>query len=195
MTLTLLIPPAIEPVDLAYAKTFLRVDHDHEDGVISDMIAAGRERVEAMTGHALISRRVKRSWPVDAARVLTLTPKPVLDVHALRVVSQSGDVITVPSAAYTVETRSGITRICLSDGRNWQGFSSDLASDLTRQIVSVEAEYSCGFGELISDVPHAFRQAILMLTAQSYEYRDHGVKPPTPMMVEAVLMPYMGARL
>ena len=44
------------------------------------------------------------------------------------------------------------------------------------------------------------RQAVLLLLAQSYEYRGQDSAPPkvpptVPMMVDALLMPYRGVRL
>ena len=56
MALIDLIPPSIEPVDLAYAKTFLRVDGTDEDALIASLIGMAREQVETMIGRTLIQR-------------------------------------------------------------------------------------------------------------------------------------------
>jgi len=56
MAITDITPPALEPITLDYAKVFLRVDNDDEDALIADLIRAARERVEALTNSALISR-------------------------------------------------------------------------------------------------------------------------------------------
>jgi uncharacterized phiE125 gp8 family phage protein len=55
MTSILLTGPAIEPISLAETKTFLRVEHDDEDQLITALIAGARSHIEAQTQTALIT--------------------------------------------------------------------------------------------------------------------------------------------
>ena len=57
MTITDIAAPPVEPVTLSAAKDFLRVDSDHEDALILDLIKSARERVEYMARTTLITRR------------------------------------------------------------------------------------------------------------------------------------------
>ena len=58
MPSVLLTPPAVEPLTLAEAKSYLRVDTVDEDDTIAALIAAARLLVEAYARRALITQ----SW-------------------------------------------------------------------------------------------------------------------------------------
>jgi len=62
----LLAGPAAEPVTLAEAKQFLRVEHDDDDDIIAALIAGSRIHVETQTRRALITqswRLTRDVWP------------------------------------------------------------------------------------------------------------------------------------
>ncbi len=59
MIATMLAPPAAEPVGLAEAKDYLRIAGDGQDGLVGELIAAARSRVEELTGVAMIMRSLR----------------------------------------------------------------------------------------------------------------------------------------
>ena len=66
----LLAGPAGEPVSLAEAKAFLRLDSDAEDGLLATLIAAARLHIESVSGKALLRqtwRLVLDDWPAEGA--------------------------------------------------------------------------------------------------------------------------------
>lgn len=68
MPAILLTPPAAEPLSLAQAKAFLRVEHDDDDELIAALIAGSRLHIEAQTRRALMTqswRLVRDAWPQD----------------------------------------------------------------------------------------------------------------------------------
>ncbi len=71
-------PPPAEPVTLAEAKTFLRLDHDHEDGLITMLISAARDRIETLLGVAMIEREFRYA---SESGTVVLPRWPVKDVQ------------------------------------------------------------------------------------------------------------------
>jgi uncharacterized phiE125 gp8 family phage protein len=56
MSLQLNTPPATEPVTLAQAKAWLKVETDDEDALIAALIPAARARAEWHTGRAFVTQ-------------------------------------------------------------------------------------------------------------------------------------------
>lgn len=54
-------PPAAEPITLLDAKNFCRVVIDDDDLLITDLIIAAREKVEADTGRSLVNKGFRQS--------------------------------------------------------------------------------------------------------------------------------------
>lgn len=60
--LTVITPPAGEPVSLDAANEFLRLGTDAEDALVARLIASARAQIEVASGLALVSRTCKRTW-------------------------------------------------------------------------------------------------------------------------------------
>ena len=180
-------PPALEPVTLGYAKTFLRVDNDDEDALISDLIQSARERIEGLIGGALISRPRRYKSGKVSARGVFIAHSEVTDVSAVRVV---GDEATteISLSALSINLRCNPPSIRLKDRPSFKSFQPS--------ATTLEVDFMAGYGANSEDVPMPLRQAVLLLLAQSYEYRAPSDVPPTvPMMVDALIMPYRQVRL
>src|SRR5829696_8666709 len=91
MSAILLTRPAVEPVTLADAKAYLRVEHSDDDAVISALIAGARSHIEAQTRRALITqtwRFVRDAWPRDGR--IAVVPSPLRQIIAARVYRLDG---------------------------------------------------------------------------------------------------------
>ena len=187
MAITDITPPALEPITLDYAKVFLRVDNDDEDALIADLIRAARERVEALTNSALISRPRRITLSHISGKCAFINHGAVTEIVAVRLTGDAAST-NIALSSLSINLRCLPPVITLKDGPSFASY--DAAAD------TLEIDFVVGYGEEPDDVPMPLRQAVLLLLAQSYEYRGADNSPPTvPMMVDTLLMPYRGLRL
>jgi uncharacterized phiE125 gp8 family phage protein len=161
----LLAGPAVEPLTLAEAKAWLRVDGDAEDGLLATLIAAARIHLESTTGTALLAqswRVVLDCWPAD--RVVRLPVAPLRSLTAIRAYDAEGEAHIVPLAQFQAETAVAPARLLLPatiDGM-----------PALRERLGLEIDYKAGCAENAADVPQDLRQALLVLVAHWFENRD-----------------------
>jgi len=187
MSITDITAPPTEPVTLASAKEFLRIDGDHEDALITDLIKAARERVEFMARTSLITRRRAYSSAKTCTGQFYINHSPVKYVHKLSIIDGADNATEIPKGEVYINTHASPVSISTR--------KRDLFSDYTADPAAIIAEFDAGFGSSSEDVPMQLRQAVLLLLAQSYEHRDEALKRPVPMLVDALLMPYRAVRL
>jgi uncharacterized phiE125 gp8 family phage protein len=159
----LLTAPAVEPVTLAEAKAYLRVEHDDDDAVIAALIAGARVHVEAQTRRALIAqtwRLVRDCWPADG-RIAAL-PVPLREVAAARVIDAEGATQAIDPQAFIADTASAPAIIAFAP------WSLPMPG---QQVAGIEIDIDVGYGEGPADVPEPLRQAIRLLLAHWYENR------------------------
>ena len=186
MSIKTITPPASEPVSLAEAKLYLRIDHAHEDELIATLIGAAREAVEAAIGRALIARRVRESldiWRREAAQGAVLGLGPVTDVIAVRLLADNGSQSVLDPERYRFDGDRDRPRLVFAAG----------VPTALRDVGGIEIEYECGYAEDASDLPVALRLAVLQIVASLYELRqgDSGI----PETARALMRPYAPARL
>ncbi|WP_156811840.1 head-tail connector protein [Robiginitomaculum antarcticum] len=184
--LTLMTPPALLPVDLVLAKTFLRVDHVDEDVLIESFIGSAVTRIETALSRVMMTRTYRLTAPADLGPLIPIKPVPVAGILDMRVTNGQGGEVVIPPADYTLDLRREPAELRLKSGQ----FSDYLAG-----ACDVQVTFTAGYGAEPGDVPLPIRQAVLLLTAQSYEHRDQPDHPALPMMAEALLMPYRTYRL
>ncbi len=186
MSSILLTPPAVEPVTLAEAKAYLRVEHDDDDDVISALIAAARIHVEAQTRRALITQtwRLRRDvWPGDGR--IEVVPAPLGRLLAARIYDAAGAPHAIDLAAFS------------ADGAAAPGLVAFVPGSLPppgRAAAGIEIDVEVGYGDAPADVPEPLRQAIRLLVAHWYENRGLIALGQTvavlPATVAAMIAPY-----
>lgn len=182
MSLTILSPPAMEPISLSDAKAHLRVTHTAEDALITALITAARARIEAELGLAMIATGLRQ---IDTT-------------SSDGVVLQRGPVTALTAAARD-DGAGGWTTLDIStlttafDGRpSTVALKSPLLAP-----VRLRLDYSAGFGATAADVPPSLLQAILALVADAYAARDAEAPavPPSLAAAEPWLAPFRRSRL
>ena len=187
MSITDITAPPIEPVTLANAKEFLRIDGNHEDALISDFIMLARERVESMARVSLIMRRRAYSSAKTCTGRFYINHSPVKYIHKISVIDGADHATEIPLGDVYINKRATPVSICTR--------KRDLFSDYAVDPVAIVTEFDAGYGNAPENVPMQLRQAVLLLLAQHYEHRDEALNRPVPMLVDALLMPYRTVRL
>lgn len=161
MTSYLLAGPAVEPVTLAQAKAFLKVDDSTEDALITTLITAARLHVEGVTGKALIAQSWRINldyWPAD--RVVKLPVRPLISITAITAYDGDGMAHAIAAAQFFAEP----ARLLLP--LNVAGMP------VLREHGGIEVDYVAGFGATAADVPADVVQAMLVLIGYWFEHRD-----------------------
>lgn len=204
MNQILIAPPQAEPVGLAEAKAWLRLDTGVEDEAISTLLVAARQAVESAVRRALVTqgwRVTLDAWPFAGAGALDalvvarmggrmrvdLQIAPLQSVSAIRVSDAGGQPQLLPASLWRLVGAPDRARIVFAAPPPNPGVTSEgIAIDLV-----------AGYGAA-GDVPAPLRQAILMLAADWYEHRgDDEARDaaPLPRRIAALLAPYRRGRL
>ena len=179
----LLTPPAVEPLSLAEAKAFLRVETADDDPLIAALIAAGRIHIERQAGLALITqswRLVLDCWPANGR--IAVRPAPLRALAAARVFDFDGEARAVDLQAFVTDASASTL-----------AFVPWTLPMPTRIAAGIELDVTVGHGDAASDVPEPLRQAIRLFVAHWYENRG-GIAgsqaAPLPPNAAALIAPY-----
>ena len=179
--LTVITPPAEEPVSLASAKAFLRIGHDGEDPLIAELIASARARIEQESGLALVKQGFRQAWfrwPASlGGRGVFLPRRPVTPLVSV-LVMDAADTFT----DYTDRFRLDCGRLMLRPWSRAPGILTDGSAQIT---------FEAGFGAA-ADVPEDLQEACLRLVSALYAARrtEAGVRSSTgglPDQVQSIL--------
>lgn len=182
MAAILIEPPASEPLSLAEAKNYLRVEHAADDTLIQSMIAAARMEVEARTRRALLTQTwciVLDRWP--GSGTIASPVSPLREVVAARVYDEAGEPQALDPDIFILNTAAAPGLIAFDAGRVIQP---------ARDIAGIELDIEAGYGAA-ADVPAPLLQAMRLLLARAYEYRGQGERnDPLPEGIAVLLAPY-----
>jgi uncharacterized phiE125 gp8 family phage protein len=185
------VPDAVLPV--AAFKAHLRLGSgfdtdDVQDALVRSFLRAALSAVEGRTGKALIAREF--SWSVTGWRgpyAQTLPVAPVVAVSSVVRVTRDGVETLVDASAYWLERDMQQPRL--------RSAGSALPSVPAGGAVKVS--FVAGFGPDWASLPSDLAQAVLMLAAHYYEYRnDTGLSDGCmPFGVSSLIERYKAVRI
>ena len=187
MSLTLVSPPAVEPITLDQAKARLRISDDSQNSHITHLIRAARERVELETGRALISQSwlERRDQWDEGGRLLAfgtqfrMLKPPLISIETITTYDAQDTPSIWDPAAIFIDTMAEPGRIALK---------SDSAFPMPgRKIAGIEIRFTCGYGPDASDIPASLIEAMGQLIEAM---ADDGVETRLPLAVQSLLAPW-----
>lgn len=182
--LSVVTPPASEPVTLDEVKLHLRIDGNYEDSLLSSFITAARAYCEQYTARALITQTLQLYMDAFPWHSFIQIPMPpVQSVSTFTYVDINGATQTVDPSVYMLDTTQNAAYVRLQYNQVWP-------PSVRRQPQSVQLQYVTGYGAA-SSVPEAFKVAIKLIVADWYENRENAEAMTTNKRAsDAVLMPY-----
>lgn len=177
--LTIITPPAVEPVTLMEAKSHVRVEIADDDNLITALITTARESIEREIGRSMMTQTLRET--VDGGReTIRLERAPVQAVTSVTLTDSNGTVSTIQPNQY-VEA-DGAMKYLYGPWPIGRGFQA------------IQVDYLAGYGDAANDVPNPLKQAVLMLIGHFYENREAinigNIVTELPFGVKVLIQPY-----
>lgn len=163
--------PASEPVTLAQAKTFLRVEHTGDDDAITRAIVTARQFAESYLRMALLPQ----VWDYTVANPcgvrIRLPFGPAQSITSVTLVNEAGASSTMNAANYRLSV---------------DGYAVLFTN--APSIENLTVRFSASSAATVSEVPAQITQGILHHIASMMENREGAV--PLPTQALACYQPY-----
>lgn len=181
MSITVTVPPDVEPVTVADARRHCRIDDDitEHDALLEVFIQAARERAEQETGRALITRTVRLTVPATAR--LVLRPAPLGEVSEVKLIDENGIETVVAAGDRRIDQTGPLPVLLLNI--------------LTAGAYALQVTMTAGYGATGATVPAAIRSWMLMQVGALFENRESFVVgttvSPLPLpFIDGLLDPF-----
>lgn len=206
--LKLVTGPTSNPVTLAEAKLFLRVDHTADDTLINALIPTATAVVENFTNRKLISqtwdyfldgfpmnknqpwwdgvREGRLSEMLTACRYITVPLSPISAVTYIKTFDDADAEYTMPSGDYQFDGSSEPGRVALRMSAVWP-------ATVLRPMNGVVVRCVVGYSSAAS-VPSPLKQALLDVLTQMYQCRGE-YDGQISKIAMALMSPYRTVKL
>ena len=189
MTFATITPPATEPVTLSEAKAHLRLDSTVDDTLVTSLIVAARQHLEAATGLWLMTQTQRLyldDWPLS--QVIQIDRGPVQSLVSALVYNASGNPVPLFLQGHVLDGKARPARIWLPD-----------QPATAKAINGIEIDFIAGFGATGNEVPGTLKRAILLHVGLMYELRGAVPLSSQPAAIpdgyDRLITPYLARRL
>ncbi|MHA1599899.1 MAG: head-tail connector protein [Alphaproteobacteria bacterium] len=172
LRLTLTAPPSVEPVTIAEAKAFLRVDISDDDALIAALVTAAREACERFTGRALVMQTwtlFRDGWPGRAA--IEIPRPPLLSIVHVKIYDDTDTATLWPAGSYFVDTASEPGRLIARNGAVLPSATRTAAGIEIRFVAGYAPDESASPSDVTGNIPGDLVEGIRRLVAYLYENR------------------------
>lgn len=164
MGLQIVTDAATEPIDVATAKLWTRIDQSAEDTIVQMLITDARRGAEAVCERYFVPRTVALYLDAFPPGEIELLRPPIIQIDHVKYVASDGTLTTITSTNYTFEQAHGDP-----PARAWLVPAYGYDWPDTRDVANaVEIQYQCGFSTCPDDVKAYVAAAV----AASYGQRE-----------------------
>lgn len=204
LSLKIVAPPTTEPVTLAEAKAWLRIDADNttDDPLVLSLITACRERAEDFTGRSLMTQQW--SYSIDCfpcyvgsvmpgrnawgsmnywydSQAIYLPRGPLISVDAITFIAVDGSTNTLDPSQYIVDAASEPARILPAINSYWPTLFIGVPNSIN--VFFTAGDTSC---------PEILKLAIKLMCAAFYEnssdfYLGSGTAVTIPLAAQRLM--------
>lgn len=167
--LKVITPAAFNPITLAEAKTWCRVDHSADDDLITALVAAASRMCARAAGRTFGVTTWEVVAPWFPSYTFRLPAPPLASVTWVKYRDTAGTVTTLDSSVYGVNTDSDPGTVYLLTGQAWPT-TGDYHD-------AVRIRFTAGYAT-IGDVPETLKTAVRFCVGNWYEEREAGSELP-----------------
>lgn len=166
-------PPAIEPITLDQALEHCHANSGIEDDWFRDAITAARQEAEIYQRRAYIEQTIQLSFDTWPELPIYLPRAPAIEVSSVKLYDLEDTETSITTTNFLIDYSTSPARLTTIHGYEWPGVS-------LRDINSIQIQYTAGYGTAATDVPPKIRNAILFYIGYMYENRAAEIERVPP---------------
>jgi uncharacterized phiE125 gp8 family phage protein len=164
MALTITVQPVAEPLTLAEVRRQCRVDLTDEDPLLSALVVAAREHVEACIGRALVTRTYQYALPATS-EPFELPMPPFGALTLVESLDEDGAATTITSADYTLDTVPFVPTLEVTglptDAESLRvTYTAGYAAGAASSVLTITTNATAGATVTIGGVTYTWRAAL-----------------------------------